>query len=88
MLTHQVLINGQWKDSDSTGTFQADDPKAATAIEENYPVSSWAECESALNAAQVAFAEMRKLPVEKIATFLEQFADGIEAASAEICEMA
>jgi len=32
MTTHQVLINGQWRDFDSSGTFQANDPKAAAPI--------------------------------------------------------
>ena len=50
MATHQVLIAGQWRDSDATQTFQASDPRAATLIPEDYPVRSWAECEAALDA--------------------------------------
>ena len=88
MTIHQVLIAGQWKDSDSTGSFQAEDPKAATAIAQDYPISSWAECQSALDAAVQAFEALRKLPAEKRAEFLEAFADRIEARSTEICELA
>jgi len=88
MTTHKVLIAGQWRDSDATGTFQAEDPRAAAKINEDYPVSSWSECEAALDAATKAFAQLRQLPREKIAAFLEKFAARIEARSAEICELA
>lgn len=88
MVTHKVLISGQWRDSDSTGAFQADDPKAASFIEGEYPVSSWAECEAALDAAVNAFEQMKSLSADQIAGFLEKFADRIESRSAEICELA
>ena len=88
MATHQVLIAGQWQDSDAIDVFQAEDPRAATKIGENYPVSSWAECEKALDAAVVAFSKLRRLPRVNVARFLEKFADRIEARSAEICELA
>ena len=88
MTIHQVLIAGQWRDSDANSTFQAENPKAAEKIAEDYPVSSWAECELALDAAVKAFAELRHIPREKIAEFLENFADRIEARTAEICELA
>ena len=84
MAVHKVLINGQWRDSDSTGTFQADDPKAAAPIAEDYPISSWAECEAALDAATVAFQQLRGTPRKTIAAFLEKFADRIDARSLEI----
>jgi NADP-dependent aldehyde dehydrogenase len=88
MATHQILIGGQWQDSDSTGTFQADNPQTAQVIAEDYPVSSWAECSAALDAAVVAFEQMRQLPRETIAVFLEKFADRIEARTDEIRAMA
>lgn len=61
---------------------------AAEAIRENYPVSSWDECSEALDAAVVAFEQLRKMPRESIAQFLERFADRIEARSVEICDLA
>ena len=88
MAVHQVLINGQWQASNSTGTFQADDPKAAAPIPEDYPVSSWPECEAALDAAVTAFEGLRETPRGKIAEFLEAFADRIEARSEEIRTLA
>jgi NADP-dependent aldehyde dehydrogenase len=88
MATHQVLIAGQWRDSDSTGIFQAVDPKAATPIAEDYPISSWAECETALDAAAAAYEQLRQMPRAKIANFLECFAARIDARTDEIREMA
>lgn len=88
MATHQVLIAGKWQTSDATGVFQAEDPQAASPIPEDYPVSSWAECEAALDAAVAAFAELRSTPPENIANFLETYADRIEARTDEIRAMA
>ncbi len=88
MPTHQVLIAGQWRDSNSTGTFQANNPRTASPIPEDYPVSSWAEVESALDAATTAFETLRSMPRENIAAFLEKFADRIDARTDEIRAMA
>ncbi len=88
MAAQKVLIAGVWKHSDSTKTFQSEDPKAQTVLPDHYPVSDWDECSAALDAAVSAFEVMRTLPRESIAKFLETFANRIEARSAEICEMA
>lgn len=88
MATHPVLIAGQWRPSDSTGTFQADDPKAATPIAEDYPISSWAECETALDSAVNAFSQLRQMPRERIADFLDNYADRIDSRSADIRKLA
>ncbi len=88
MSIHKVLIAGSWRESDSTGTFQAADPRTGQNLPDEYPVSSWSECEQALDAAAEAFEQLRQMPAERIAEFLELYADRIEARSAEICEMA
>jgi NADP-dependent aldehyde dehydrogenase len=88
MATHPVLIAGKWRPSDSTGTFQADDPRAAAPIPEDYPISSWAECEAALDSAVNAFAELRQMPRQRIASFLENYAQRIDDRSAEIRKLA
>ena len=87
-MTHKVLIAGSWIDSASTGTFTADNPKLATAIAEDYPISSWEECSAALDAATAAFAQLRRMPRSAVAEFLENFADRIEARSEEIRKIA
>ena len=88
MTTHSVLIADSWRPSESTGTFQAEDPAAAELMPDEYPVSSWADCEAALEAAQEAFEDMRAVPRDRIAEFLETYAARIESRAGEICEMA
>ncbi len=88
MSAQQVLIAGKWQPSQATGTFQASNPKAATVIEDQFPVSSWADCQAALDAGQAAFAELRQMTPDRIAGFLETYAQRIEARSTEICEKA
>jgi len=87
-MAHPVLIAGQWRDADSTGTFTAENPRTQTAIPDEYPTSSWADCDAALDAAVAAFQQMRKLPRETIASFLEVYADRIDEHSPAICQIA
>ena len=83
-----VLINGNWVDSESVGTFHAANPHSATSIAIDYPVSSWSDCEAALDAAARAHREMRNLPCPQIASYLERYADRLEARAEEICDIA
>ena len=87
-MTHQVLIAGRWQDSDASSTFQADNPAEASPIPEDYPVSSWAECEKALDAAVTAFQQLQNIERGKISDFLNAYADRIDARTDEIREMA
>jgi acyl-CoA reductase-like NAD-dependent aldehyde dehydrogenase len=48
--TQCVLINGEWKASKSTGSFQPVSPLDGKPIGEIYPVSDWVEIEEALAA--------------------------------------
>ncbi|MGI9516000.1 MAG: aldehyde dehydrogenase (NADP(+)) [Pirellulaceae bacterium] len=88
MTIHKVLIAGSWRDSDATGTFQAEDPRLKKTLPDEYPVSQWEDCDEALDAAVDAFEQLRQMPAERIAEFLEAYADRIEARSQEICELA
>ena len=88
MAKQQVLINGEWREADATGFFQAWNPKIAKPVGDEYPVSGWSDMDAALDAAQAAFAKLRRLPREQIAAFLDAFADRIEARAAEICKQA
>lgn len=74
-----ILINGSWVAADSNGTFQATNPALGSAIEEQFPISKWSDCEKALNAAVEAFEQMRSVPRNRIADFLELYASKIEA---------
>jgi NADP-dependent aldehyde dehydrogenase len=82
-----VLIAGKWRGASSSGTFRAENPATCEPLEE-YPVSTWQDCDEALTAAAEAFRQMQRLPAEKLAEFLEAFAGRIEARKDEICKLA
>jgi len=88
MSPEPVLIAGKWRDSEKTGTFQAANPTTGEFLPAHYPVSSWADCEAALNSAHAAFLEMLQMPGEKIASFLEAFAVKIEERADALVELA
>jgi NADP-dependent aldehyde dehydrogenase len=84
---HPVLISNRWRPAHSSGTFRAENPATKEPLDE-YPVSTWADCDEALSAAAEAFEELRKLPAAKLAEFLEAFAGRIEARKDEIVQVA
>ncbi len=73
-----VLIAGQWRTADHAKTFQATDPNKNEKLPDEFPVSSWDDCDAALDAAAGAARELRKLPTGKIAEFLEKIAGRID----------
>jgi NADP-dependent aldehyde dehydrogenase len=83
-----VLIDGQWRRASSTSTFRAEDPATRAPLAEQFPVSSWDDCDAALRAAATAADELAALPAEVRAIFLEGFAAAIEARAGEICALA
>jgi NADP-dependent aldehyde dehydrogenase len=88
MATHRVLINGEWRASTSTATFRASNPATGQPLDDEYPVSAWADCDAALTAAQHAARALERLGPEPIAAFLNRFADRIDARKQEIAELA
>lgn len=88
MNTQPVLIAGQWRPSQSSGTFAAENPATGEPLDEVYPVSSWADVDEALDAAVAAATELRRTPAERIAAFLERFADKIEVQGEPLVAMA
>jgi alpha-ketoglutaric semialdehyde dehydrogenase len=74
MTLHPVLIAGRWRPAESSGTFSAYDPALGEKLPGEYPISRWADCDAALDAATEAAARLRTSPPEKIAAFLEAFA--------------
>jgi 2,5-dioxopentanoate dehydrogenase len=88
MSLQKVLIAGQWRPAHASGTFRADNPATREPLPDEYPVSTWQDCDEALAAAVAAFEELRRLPVESIAVFLDGLANRIEARKDEIVRMA
>lgn len=73
-----VLVAGSWRDAAHQKTFRATDPNSNSAIDIEFPVSTWDDCDAALDAAVEAARELRQLPQSQIAEFLECYADRIE----------
>ena len=88
MTVQQVLIGGQWRQARHTKTFQADNPAKKEALPDEYPVSCWDDCDAALDAAALAAVAMRSLSGDRIASFLEAYADQIEQRKDALVEMA
>lgn len=83
-----VLIAGSWRNSLGTNFFLASNPKTKGKLPERYPVSPWPEVEEALRAGREAFQQLRAIQPERTASFLERFAERIEARRVEIVELA
>ena len=88
MLLQPVLIAGQWRAAASSGTFRAENPATGETLPDGFPVSTWADCDDALNAAAEAAGILRASPPEPVAKFLTRFAERIEARKSELVEMA
>jgi NADP-dependent aldehyde dehydrogenase len=85
---HPVLIAGQWRAAKSSGTFQAENPATGEKLPGEFPISTWADCDAALDAAAGAACILRTLPPEQIANFLTRFAERIEARKSDLVEIA
>jgi NADP-dependent aldehyde dehydrogenase len=82
-----VLLAGRWRAANASGSFRSENPATREPLEE-FPVSTWQDCDEALSAAAETFQQMRGLPAEKLAAFLEAFAARIEARKEEIVKLA
>jgi NADP-dependent aldehyde dehydrogenase len=90
-----VLIGNHWRRANCAGTFRAENPATREPLDE-FPISTWADCDEALQAASVAFHNrwVNDWPAEKrhdssqFTAFLEDYAARIEANKAAIVEMA
>jgi alpha-ketoglutaric semialdehyde dehydrogenase len=84
----KILIDGHWTAANAESTFQAENPATGEKLPLTFPVSRWADCDRALTAASKAAVALRDVAPERLAAFLESYASGIEAASAEIVQAA
>lgn len=88
-MTHPMLINGAWRTAPAdASTFSPSNPTTGETLPEAYPVASAAELGELLDAGLAAAHELRTVPVRHIADFLNGYADAIEAATAELAQIA
>lgn len=88
MTQHKVLIAGEWRESDAAGTFHAENPATGERLPDEYPVSTWAECDRALAAAADAAQALRSVSPDQIAAFLTRFADRLDARKEDLAAQA
>ena len=88
MSIQAVLIADAWRASAADSTFQAENPATRKPLDEVFPVSSWADVEAALNAANSAWLALRNAPGELLGRFLETYAQRIERQSDALVAMA
>lgn len=88
MSLHPILIAGQWRPAQATGSFRAENPATGEALPDEFPISSWADCESALAAAAEAATQLGQVDPKQSAHFLSAYADRIEAHKVELAEAA
>ena len=85
----KVLIAGKWREPENpAGHFNAVNPANKQALPENYPVCGEEDILEAIQAGKKAAVELRNVPRERLAQFLELFADKIEAHADVLVETA
>jgi 2,5-dioxopentanoate dehydrogenase len=87
-MTANILIAGQWRSSKSSGTFRAENPATKEQLPEEFPVSTWDDCNAALDAAAAAFAELNRRGPEPLAAFLDAYAAAIEKRADDLVAIA
>jgi NADP-dependent aldehyde dehydrogenase len=87
-MLHPVLIAGHWKPSKHSGTFRAEDPRKCKPLDDEYPISTWDDCDRALAAASEALEALRRTPPAQIAALLDAYAAAIESQADALCEIA
>lgn len=88
MSQQPILIGGQWRAARSAGTFRAENPANGELLPEEFPTSTWEDCNAALDSAAQAAKALRAAPPGWIAKFLTRYAERIEARKDEIVERA
>jgi NADP-dependent aldehyde dehydrogenase len=89
MLLQPILINGRWETPDGpASTFQAVNPAEKSELPAVYPVSSGEDVDRAVEAACGAAARLLAMPPDRLADFLEKFAENIEARASDLVDLA
>jgi NADP-dependent aldehyde dehydrogenase len=87
MTFQPILIAGQWRAANAISSFHAENPATGEKFSEAFPVSTWEDCDAALNAAVEAATILRGVPAEQLAKFLTRYAERIEARKTELVEI-
>lgn len=88
MSLQPVLIAGSWRPANANGSFRAENPFTGELLSEEFPISTWADCDDILSAAAQAANSLRAAPPEQIAQFLARFADRLDTRKTELVDVA
>ncbi|MBD3181747.1 aldehyde dehydrogenase family protein [Candidatus Poribacteria bacterium] len=84
-----VMIDGVWQQAyEPVDYFVATNPYTRESLSDCFPVSTFADVDLALKAAQKAVMELRTISPDVIACFLEKYAEFIEERADELVESA
>ena len=79
MPSNPILVDGAWTEPVSaTSGFQSHDPATGEVLPGAYPVIGWPDLERMVLASESAADELEDIEPERIAVFLERYADLIE----------
>ena len=84
MASQKILIDGEWREAHASSSFHAFNPATGEQLAQEYPISTWEDCDRALAAAAACFPTLSASSPEKIAAFLEGYATNLEARKDEI----
>lgn len=87
-MIRDILVDGAWSSSAGSGTFQAINPLAGDALPAQFPISTWEDCDRALTAAAAAFEILRETPDDRIAAFLDRYAESLQEHADELVAQA
>ncbi|WP_368564016.1 aldehyde dehydrogenase family protein [Pseudoxanthomonas sp. UTMC 1351] len=89
IIAEPLLIAGQWQLArESLGAFRAREPGTGDEIGPSFPVCGAADVEAALSAAASVADELAAAAPERIAAFLEIYADAIDADADKLVALA
>ena len=88
MTPQSIWIAGAWRPSAGNASFHATDPTSGEALEDRFPISTWADCDAALDASVDAAKEMRRVSGDELGKFLDGYAAVIERRAGELVEIA
>jgi len=88
-MIHEILIDGEWRQaSHPAGSFSTIDPGTGKHLPGAYPISTWTDIKDALEAAAQAVDELARAGPDRIAAFLEAFAEKVDGRREELVAMA
>src|SRR5437016_833662 len=88
MATCPIFVDGVWRAAQATGIFSAQNPSTGERLPDEYPVSSWADCDAALSAAADSALALRETDPARIAAFLTTYANRLDARKDELARLA